>query len=85
MRRKQTDEHGSDPRLEPHALTRPRRAGPICPEGKPDESGWRGPTLSAPPALATDLKLSRVLTDRHDLSALSISQLSGRRWSLDNR
>jgi hypothetical protein len=72
MRRKQTDEHGSDPRLEPQGFwlkPQPRRpvnrppepwprahppskGGPICPEGKPDESGWRGPTLWPPPALA---------------------------------
>ena len=32
----------------------------------------------------TDGKLIRVLTDRHDLSALSIAQLYGRRWSIEN-
>lgn len=31
----------------------------------------------------TDGKLIRVLTDRHDLSALSIAQLYGRRWAIE--
>ena len=32
----------------------------------------------------TDGKLIRVLTDRHDLSALSVAQLYGRRWSIES-
>jgi hypothetical protein len=46
--------------------------------------GWEGVLLRLVSYQLPDGKLSRVLTDRFDLSALSVAQLYKERWTLEN-